>query len=89
MLYYMHIDCHLTVPWYLNVLEAHKEVEALIALIKREFGDAIEMFVHTDACLEISCPICLKDDCNYRRLPFDHKVEWSLENIIADKKHHL
>jgi cation diffusion facilitator family transporter len=85
----LHIDCHLTVPWYLNVLEAHKEVEALIALIKREFGDAIEMFVHTDACLEISCPICLKDNCNYRRLPFDHKVEWSLENIIADKKHHL
>jgi cation diffusion facilitator family transporter len=85
----LHIDCHLTVPWYLNVLEAHKEVEALIALIKREFGDAIEMFVHTDACLEISCPICLKDNCNYRQLPFDHKVEWSLENIIADKKHHL
>jgi cation diffusion facilitator family transporter len=85
----LHIDCHLTVPWYLNVLEAHKEVEALIALIKREFGDAIEMFVHTDACLEISCPICLKDNCNHRQLPFDHKVEWSLENIIADKKHHL
>jgi len=85
----LHIDCHLTVPWYLNVLEAHKEVEALISLIKREFGDAIEMFVHTDACLEISCPICLKDNCNQRQLPFDHKVEWSLENIIADKKHHL
>ena len=85
----LHIDCHLTVPWYLNVLEAHKEVEALIALIKKEFGDSIEMFVHTDACLEISCPICLKDNCNQRQLPFDHKVEWSLENIIADKKHHL
>jgi len=85
----LHIDCHLTVPWYLNVLEAHKEVEALISLIKREFGDAIEMFVHTDACLEISCPICLKDNCNQRQFPFDHKVEWSLENIIADKKHQL
>jgi hypothetical protein len=71
------------------VLEAHKEVEALIALIKKEFGDAIEMFVHTDACLEISCPICLKDNCNQRQFPFDHKVEWSLENIIADKKHQL
>jgi cation diffusion facilitator family transporter len=85
----LHIDCHLTVPWYLNVLEAHKEVEALIALIKREFGDAIEMFVHTDACLEVSCPICLKDNCIHRALPFDHKVKWSLENIIADRKHQL
>jgi len=85
----LHIDCHLTVPWYMNVLEAHAEVEALINLIKREFGDAIEMFVHTDACLEPSCPICLKESCDKRRQPFNHKVEWTLENIIADKKHHL
>jgi cation diffusion facilitator family transporter len=84
----LHIDCHLTVPWYMNVIEAHAEVEALIALIKREFGDAIEMFVHTDACLETSCPICLKD-CNERKSAFDHQVNWTLENIIADKKHHL
>jgi cation diffusion facilitator family transporter len=84
----LHIDCHLTVPWYMNVIEAHAEVEALISLIKREFGHAIEMFVHTDACLEPSCPICSKD-CNHRLHPFDHKVKWTLENIIADKKHHL
>jgi len=85
----LHIDCHLTVPWYMNVAEAHAEVEALISLIKREFGDAIEMFVHTDACLEPSCPICLKENCNVRQHPLNHRVEWTLENIIADKKHHL
>jgi cation diffusion facilitator family transporter len=85
----LHIDCHLTVPWYMNVVEAHAEVEALISLIKREFGDAIEMFVHTDACLEPSCPICLKKYCDVRQSPFNHSVEWTLENIIADKKHHL
>ncbi|HEY6975145.1 MAG TPA: cation diffusion facilitator family transporter [Chitinophagaceae bacterium] len=85
----LHIDCHLTVPWYMNVVEAHAEVEALINLIKREFGDAIEMFVHTDACLEPSCPICLKEPCDKRLHPFNHGVEWTLENIIADKKHHL
>lgn len=85
----LHIDCHLTVPWYMNVIEAHAEVEALISLIKREFGDTIEMFVHTDACLEPSCPICLKENCYHRLHPFNHRVMWTLENIIADKKHHL
>jgi cation diffusion facilitator family transporter len=85
----LHIDCHITVPWYINVMEAHAEVEALISLIKREFGDAIEMFVHTDACLEPSCPICLKEPCDKRLQPLNHRVEWTLENIIADKKHHL
>ena len=31
----LHVDCHLTVPWYLNVNEAHAEIEALGSIIKR------------------------------------------------------
>ncbi|HRH48174.1 MAG TPA: cation diffusion facilitator family transporter [Panacibacter sp.] len=85
----LHIDCHLTVPWYMNVIEAHREVEALMALIKKEFGDAIEMFVHTDACLDFSCNICTKDNCTVRKHIFNKKIDWTLENIIADKKHKL
>ncbi len=85
----LHIDCHLTVPWYMNVIEAHAEVEALIALIKKEFGDSIEMFVHTDACLDFSCNICTKENCTVRQHPFNKKIEWTLKNIIADKKHKL
>ena len=85
----LHIDCHLTVPWYMNVIEAHSEVEALMALIKKEFGDSIEMFVHTDACLDFSCNICTKENCKVRKHAFNKKIDWTLENIIADKKHKL
>ena len=85
----LHIDCHLTVPWYMNVIEAHSEVEELMGLIKKEFGDAIEMFVHTDACLDFSCNICTKENCTVRRHVFNKKIEWTLKNIIADKKHKL
>lgn len=83
----LHVDCHLTVPWYLNVQEAHQEVEALSALIKKEFGDAIEFFVHTDACLDFSCFICQKTDCSVRRHPFEEKIEWTLKILLSDKKH--
>ncbi|OQP61013.1 cation diffusion facilitator family transporter [Niastella vici] len=84
-----HIDCHLTVPWYLNVVEAHKEVEELGKLIKNEFGTAFEMFVHTDPCLDFSCSICNKTDCTVRKRPFEKRVEWTLENVLKDKKHSL
>jgi cation diffusion facilitator family transporter len=84
-----HIDCHLTVPWYLNVVEAHKEVEELGRLIKKEFGTVFELFVHTDACLDFSCPICTKTDCNVRKHPFKKQVQWTLENVLKDKKHSL
>jgi cation diffusion facilitator family transporter len=84
-----HIDCHLTVPWYLNVIEAHKEVEELGSLIKKEFGTVFELFVHTDPCLDFSCPICAKNDCQVRQQRFKKRVEWTLENVLRDKKHSL
>ena len=85
----LHVDCHLTVPWYLNVNEAHAEIEALGSVIKKEFGESIELFVHSDGCLYVQCPICLKSNCPVRHHPFERKIKWSLENILSDKKHHL
>jgi cation diffusion facilitator family transporter len=85
----LHVDCHLTIPWYLNVNEAHNEVDALAALIRKEFGESMELFVHTDACLPFSCRICNKYDCNVRQHNFEQRVEWTLENISQNKKHAL
>ena len=85
----LHVDCHLTVPWYLNVLEAHKETEALTRLIRNKFGEMMEFFVHVDGCIEPSCPICSKDDCQERLHPFQEKINWTLENLISDKKHRI
>lgn len=85
----LHIDCHLTVPWYLNVHEAHLEIDALAALIKQQLGDAIELFVHTDGCLPFSCTICTKTDCSVRQQPMKERLDWTLENIISNQKHQV
>ncbi|MBC7903320.1 MAG: cation transporter [Gemmatimonadaceae bacterium] len=85
----LHVDCHLTVPWYLNVVEAHVEIDMLIALIKKEFGDAIEFFVHTDPCLDFSCSICAKTLCDVRARQFERRVPWTMENVLSNKKHSL
>jgi cation diffusion facilitator family transporter len=85
----LHMDCHLTVPWYLNVHEAHIEIEALSDLVRNEFGEAVELFVHSDGCLEFSCRICSKQDCLVRQHEFERKIEWTIENIAKDSKHRL
>ncbi len=85
----LHIDCHLTVPWYLNVREAHAEIDALSTLVKEAFGESIELFVHNDPCLDFSCSICSKEDCTVRQHAFTKKIEWTIENISKDNKHHL
>jgi cation diffusion facilitator family transporter len=85
----LHIDCHLTVPWYLNVHEAHAEIDKLGKIIRDEFGDSIEFFVHSDGCLPISCPICIKDDCPVRQHAFARQIEWSVENVGQNEKHQI
>jgi len=85
----LHLDCHLTLPWYFNVHEAHKEIDYLAMIIKDNFGDAMEIFVHTDGCLEFSCRICNKSDCPVRQHPFEKRIEWDVDNIFPDTKHKL
>jgi cation diffusion facilitator family transporter len=85
----LHCDCHLTVPWYLNVREAHVEIEALGALIKNEFGEAVELFVHSDGCQEYSCRICAKQNCMVRLHQFEKRITWTFENISHDAKHDI
>lgn len=85
----LHLDCHLTVPWFLNVHEAHMDIDALAALIKKEFGESLELFVHSDGCLPFSCRICNKANCVERKNNFEQKITWTLENISRDKKHEL
>lgn len=83
----LHFDCHMTVPWYFNIEEGHKEVDALEDAVKNYFGDRIELFVHLDACKEYSCNICCKTDCPVRKHPFQEKIKWTIENVSLNKKH--
>ena len=84
----LHLDAHLTVPWYFNVNQAHKEIDDLTALLRNEYGYSLEIFVHTDACLTSSCAICVKNNCNVRKNAFIKKISWNKENIILNEKHH-
>jgi cation diffusion facilitator family transporter len=84
-----HVDCHLTVPWYFNINEAHQEIDALASLIRKDYGEMLELFVHTDGCLYSQCGICFKDDCPVRQHNFVKRIEWTLENVRQNKKHHL
>ena len=85
----LHMDCHLTVPWYLNVHEAHREIDALAELVRKEFGESVEFFVHSDGCLPFSCRICDKKECSERKHNFEQRIGWTLENILQNQKHQL
>ena len=83
----LHLDCHLTVPWYLNVHQAHVEIDKLGKIIRTNFGESLEMFVHSDGCQYFQCHICKKKDCPVRQHDFERTVDWSLDNALQNVKH--
>ena len=85
----MHIDCHLTMPWYLNVKEAHANMDQFTNLIKSKFGDSVEFFIHIDGCMPFSCALCSIDTCEKREHAFQEKLDWTMENVLANHKHQL
>ena len=85
----LHIDCHITLPWYLTIEQGHKEIKNLECYIQQNFGDSIEFFVHTDSCMSFSCPICTIMNCTHRKQTFVKKVEWNVENASLNKQHQI
>lgn len=85
----LHIDCHLTLPWYLNTKEAHHEVKALEHVAHTFRKQPVEWFIHVDPCEPTSCCLCAKQSCAFRAEPFQAQVEWTLENVMNNAPHDL
>jgi cation diffusion facilitator family transporter len=85
----LHVDCHLTLPWYLTVKEAHAELDKVEELITKKFGNRIEIFIHTDYCMEFSCRLCQVQNCEVRQHKFEEEITWTVENVASDGKHQL
>lgn len=83
----LHLDFHLTVPWYMSVKDAHTELDAIESTVQKQFGDSVEMFVHTDPCRPAACPICQKANCPERKKPFVKTLVWTVENISSNERH--
>ncbi|HMP93449.1 MAG TPA: cation diffusion facilitator family transporter [Phnomibacter sp.] len=85
----LHVDCHLTLPWYYNLNEAHTQIDELENIIRAELGDQLELFTHTDGCLPKSCAICPLTPCPHRQANFEKRIDWTVINIFENQKHEL
>lgn len=85
----LHIDCHMTVPWYFTTREAHQEVEAFSRVANEQQENPVELFVHVDPCTPSSCALCMKMDCMVREHEFEKRVEWTMENVVVNRRHEV
>lgn len=85
----LHIDAHITLPYYNSLRKSHQEMESIIRLIAAHTDRNIEFNFHMDDCKPFSCEICTLHNCQYRKHPFVRRIEWSAENIAQPDKHHI
>lgn len=85
----LHVDCHLTLPWYDTLEESHKEVSLVEKMVKENMENEIEFFIHADPCIPTSCPICHVSPCPVRQAPFTKEIPWTVDNLQPDQKHNL
>lgn len=83
----LHIDCHLTLPYYFDLNRVHEEVSLVDKMINTEAGVKTELFIHTDPCLHECCHYCGMPNCVVRTEPKRIEFEWTLEKVMRNKKH--
>lgn len=85
----LHIDCHITLPYYFNLEQAHDIMDNIDKTVNNKMGAQVEFFIHSDPCIDVSCKICEKHDCPVRKQKFVQKLEWTPDNLLINKKHTL
>lgn len=83
----LHIDCHVTLPWYFSLEQAHAEISAMEQLVNEQHDQDVELFIHMDPCIPTSCAICQVSDCRERKAPFQRRVPWDLDTVLDNAKH--
>ncbi|KFF27991.1 cation diffusion facilitator family transporter [Chryseobacterium vrystaatense] len=83
----LHIDAHITLPWYYSLREAHNEMEKMIIVLAKNTKRSVEFNFHMDDCKTVSCPVCQIKDCPVREKDFVKRVQWTPENVTSVEKH--
>lgn len=83
----LHVDAHMTLPYYYEVRQAEAEIHSLELLIREKFGGKVELFIHVDGCSFYQCKLCKVSDCPVRQQAFNVQVIWEVSNVMTDSKH--
>lgn len=83
----LHIDCHITLPYYFDLNRVHKEISDIDDMINGHGAHTTELFIHADPCIPECCNYCKISNCPVRSEAYTGEIEWTVENTTKNKKH--
>ncbi len=82
----LHIDCHLTLPYYWELQKSHEAIREFEDVLKAHHPGETEIFVHSDPCLSQCCYFCRLADCPVRQHAFQMDIDWDVINLAKNQK---
>ncbi|MBB2145002.1 cation diffusion facilitator family transporter [Pedobacter sp. LMG 31464] len=83
----LHVDCHVTLPYYFDLNTVHHEISSIDKLINASGTHKTELFIHADPCLPACCNYCKMQNCGVRQEEFRAEIKWDMENVTKNQKH--
>jgi len=83
----LHVDCHVTLPYYFDLNTVHQEISNIDKLINVVGSYETELFIHADPCLPACCNYCKMPNCGVRQEEFRAEITWNMENVTKNQKH--
>ncbi|MCF2443891.1 cation diffusion facilitator family transporter [Dyadobacter sp. CY345] len=82
----LHIDCHLTLPYYWELQKAHEAIHEFENILKENHTGETEIFVHADPCIPQCCYFCKMSSCPVRQYAFVQEIDWDAVNLVKNQK---
>lgn len=82
----IHVDMHLTLPYYFTLQHSIEEVKEVKACVKNHFKkEQIDISVQTEPCHPGLCHRC-PVECNHRSFPLKQPMLWDVEELTASNQ---
>ncbi len=76
-----HVDAHIVVPEYWDVLTAHNEVHDFESDVVKNYFVGGEIAFHMDPCKRSFCEVCDIENCPIRKLPFKALRSFNVKSL--------
>ncbi|MBC7915677.1 MAG: cation transporter [Pyrinomonadaceae bacterium] len=84
----LHIDCHVTLPYYFELNKVHDEISQIDTLINQKGFVRTEFFIHADPCLPQCCHYCRMEACPVRSEVQTKDFVWTPDIVTRNHKHY-
>lgn len=81
----VHIDFHLSLPWYYNVRQANEEISMLKECLRKNLpNQELDISIQSEPCMPSMCSCCTLE-CTERKHALQQPKTWTFEQITGKK----